>query len=158
MSRGETLRILNLDLIRNIYRIFKHQNSQEDFQEDIPVIASIDITRIPISRDATSNNLSGNSIIYTIPSDRDFYLTGANLSRTKDAVADTTSSSLRVTLDGQTRSVIYMSGITTTTQVQDISREFYPPIKCDRGTTIVMNASRTVGTTNHSGAIQGYEE
>jgi hypothetical protein len=101
-------------------------------------------------------NLNGNSNILTTPLDKDFYIQSVQLSRTKDATADTSTSSLNATIKGVAKRLINMSGITLTASSNDIFLTFPRAIKIDRGTSILINSSRTVGSTYHSASITGY--
>lgn len=145
----------NVSIIADTNRIFglKGDNIKEIREEIFPVV---NITPRINCYSLTSNNLNGNATLYTTPSDADFYLCSLQLSRTKDVTADTTGSAIKATIEGVSKQILYMSGLTATAQAQDLVIEFPLPVKIDRGTTIIVNASRTVGNTQHAAAISGY--
>lgn len=102
------------------------------------------------------NSVSGTTTIYTTPSDKDFYLTFAALGLTKDATADLTLSGIQITTDGATKVILPLPLQTTTAESVHIQLSFPYPLKCDRGTTIQMLGSFTVGAASRRGAIGGF--
>jgi len=70
------------------------------------------------------------STIYTVPSDKEFYLVAAALAFIKDATATTTKIAINVTTDdGLTGDVLAVPSITLTASTGEISNSFPAPIK-----------------------------
>lgn len=100
--------------------------------------------------------------LYTTPSDRDFYLTGACLSIDKSATCDIASGryTMVCTINGTANQAILSVAITTlTAQSQSVSLSFPTSIKVDRGTVIALSAaSFSAGTFVRAGSIVGFTE
>lgn len=105
-----------------------------------------------------SNNAANNTsaTIYTTPLDKDFYLVSSSLFVIKDITATSTSSDIRVVVEGVTNSIIAISGITLTPQANGQTISFSSPIKIDRGTNITVINSTNVANIKASGTIIGY--
>jgi hypothetical protein len=108
-----------------------------------------------IVRSATAVN-STSSNIYTTPTDRDFYLTFANISVLKDVTSTSTETSIKVTIDGILQRLISIAGISLTPQTLGTSQSFDIPIKIDRGTGILVTNGTNVANINAWGNIAGY--
>lgn len=106
----------------------------------------------------TSRSTTGTSTVYTVPSDRDFYLCMAQMSASFDATADSTNSFLTVTLDDGAANLrpIQLMKQTTTATAHNQAVFFNPPIKLKRGSTVGLNLSFTVGSGNGSANVSGY--
>lgn len=96
------------------------------------------------------------SVIYTTPTDKDFYLTGVVLSYVKDASSDSTRGTVNVVINGLTVAVAGIGGITLTALNQTVSISYPFPIKLDRGTTISISHAGSVGVTRMTVSIIGY--
>jgi hypothetical protein len=105
------------------------------------------------SIDAT-NATSGT--IYTVPTDRDFYLVAASISTIKDVTATSVESAITVFIDGVARKLLSIAGITLTTQTLALANSFPDPIKIDRGTNISVTNTTNVGNIKSIGGIAGY--
>lgn len=105
---------------------------------------------------------SGSAVtIYTTPSDKDFYLVGANLTMSKDAACDTTTGSLQLsaTINGTVKNILRMSHTTLTALQGNVSISLPVPIKIDRNTAItIITLSFTAGTFSRGANIIGYTE
>lgn len=102
---------------------------------------------------------NANATIYTTPTDKDFYLVGACISRIKDAASDETFSSIALTIDGDTSStnILRLSGITLTADSKELSSDFTCPIRLKRGSTITLaRTASTAGVLTYSATIWGY--
>jgi len=108
-----------------------------------------------IVRSATAVN-STSSNMYTTPTDRDFYLTFANISVLKDVTSTSTETSIKVTIDGVLHRLISIAGISLTPQTLGTSQSFNIPIKIDRGTAIMVTNGTNVANINAWGNIAGY--
>lgn len=144
--------MVNSQVTQEIIRALKLNVQKESVPNPVPVVI-VDLKhssdRVQI-RSVTSSNLNGNSTLIAGITGQNIYLLGLSLSRTKDVTADTTGSSVRVTIDGATREVLSMSGLTLTAQDKDMFINFPIPIKLDVNTGISLNSSRTAGSTYHS--------
>lgn len=113
-----------------------------------------------ITRGASSTG-TGASTIFTTATDRDFFLTGASLSFSKDATCDLASGSnvnLNVVVDGATRQILILSNLTLTAQDKQLSIALNPPVKLDRGAVVqISSTSFTVGNLVKVATIQGFE-
>lgn len=150
------VRHFNFSIVEWAKRIF---SSKHDFISDdiIPNIQpTIEITPIVnIVRNATRATTGAGSVFVT-PTDKDFYLTYTSFSNQSDVVADNTSIDMRATINGAVRRLQDLSKLTTTAFSGNISINFMPAIKIDRGTNIQINTSFTVGASTTSGVIAGY--
>ena len=100
---------------------------------------------------------TGSTTLYTTPTDKDFYLTSALMEVGSDVTADNTGSYLRVVINGTNVDIIYLRKPTTVATSQALSQDFSGcPIKLDRGSTIIMNLSFTVGAASQHALITGY--
>jgi len=104
----------------------------------------------------TTTNVGG--VLLTTPTNADFYLTFASLSRIKDATSDDTDVGLSIYLEnGSVAYICELAGITLTAQSQDVAINFNPPIKLKRGTAISsFDTSTTVGVQRLNAVAMGY--
>lgn len=105
---------------------------------------------VNIVRNATSA-----TTIYTVPSDKDFYLTYASLSAAQSAAGTGVSLSITVVIDGVARNLMDMATITLQACTESASNNFVPPVKVDRGSNIVLSASGSYDRLR--GNISGYQ-
>lgn len=110
--------------------------------------------------DGNARSTSGATvIIYTTPSDRDFYLTSLQWYLVKTAACDsaTAAATITVVIDGATKSLVRYGEITLTAQEISESTTFTVPIKLDRGSAITFNSGTfTAGAKVYGGSITGY--
>jgi len=113
----------------------------------IPIQPTIKIVR---------RSVVAGGVIYTTPTDKDFYIVSVSLSVAKTAAQTGSNVAILTTIEGASISILDIRGITLT--AQDASRDisFHYPIKLDRGTTITL--SPTGDYTSLSGIIYGYTE
>jgi hypothetical protein len=102
-----------------------------------------------------SSTTTGSSTIYTTPTDKDFYLTYAQLNITKDATSDNVNCNLLATLNA-VRRILSINTQTTTAGSFNAANSFPYPIKIDRGTNITVNGTFTVGATTKEACIGGF--
>lgn len=95
--------------------------------------------------------------IYQVPTYAEFYLTSVFISVIKDATATSLYSRVRITINGVSCYLCQIPGITLTAQNQSATISFPFPIKCDKGTLIVLQNSTNVGNVSSVGMITGYE-
>lgn len=115
----------------------------------IPILPVVNIVR------GVSRSTTGDTTIFTTPTDRDFYLTSYLLDNMSDATADNTFVQFNFTVNGVVR-FIRLVKITTTASNKIVSGQFNPPILIDRGTGITVGTAFTVGASNTSAFITGY--
>lgn len=100
------------------------------------------------------------AVVYTCPTDKDFYLTSAVLTAFKDVACDVATGTLilRATIGNAVVSLLPITIITATAQEQSREIVFSPPIKIDRGSTInITGHTFTAGIFNRYVCISGFE-
>jgi len=108
-----------------------------------------------IKTDSAVNAAS--ATIYTTPSDKDFFLTGAFLSVIKDATSTSSGTYLRVyDTNGVAIYPLYISSLTLTAQSESISENFSVPIKLGRNYTVAVLNTTNVANINATAGITGY--
>lgn len=121
------------------------------FETNPKMLRVCEIVLGSLAQNATS------ATIYTTPTDRDFYLTAANISNIQDATATSTASSLKVYPKGQTSQQVLMTigslgGVNSGT----IANQFVPPILLERGKTIDLTNTTANANVKVNGSIVGY--
>lgn len=99
---------------------------------------------------------TGATTIFTTPSDRDFFLSSANLAVQADISADSTGNVLQVTVGGVVRDIIRLNKISLTVTTESLSTSYPIPLKIDRNTGITIAHTFTVGASTLSGCITGF--
>jgi len=99
---------------------------------------------------------SGTSTLYTTPSDKDFFLTYAMLSYSKDATSDNVEIPLLIVQDGASIRVIQINSQTTTAESRTIIVTFPYPVKCDKASAITFITTFTAGALVCNGVIGGF--
>ena len=102
------------------------------------------------------STITGAVTIFLTPSNKDFYLCGAQFSLTTDAVADNIQGVLSVTIDGAERHLILLTKQTTTSVHLNQGMSYNFPLKIDRNTNIRAQTGFTVGFCRYGGTIIGY--
>lgn len=103
----------------------------------------------------TSSNATGSVTIFTTPLDKDFYITSAFLTLTKDATSDNVSTGILIYQGGTTRDILNIRSQTTTTLTMVLTNNYSYPIKCDRGTNITLFGTMSAGTMQKEAGITG---
>jgi len=113
--------------------------------------------RANFSRSASGVN-SIATAIYTLPDDKDFYLTNIWLGVIKDALATSTVSAITGVLwgDSTAYALISIPGITLTAQSNTLSQSFAFPLLMARGSQFIITCTTNVGNIKASGGIIGY--
>ena len=149
----------NPTITENAFRIFNLKG--EPLDEVMPYIQPTkelgNVVNIVRGASITASNTS--TTLYTTPSDKDFYLTGFNISVAKDAACDvaTSSHTLRVVMFGANQSLALIPVITLTAERAETSADFPVPIKIDRNTIIsFLSGAHTAGLFNRGVTIRGY--
>lgn len=145
----------NTGISKFFYDLFKLKGeSSPVFVNDI-ISPVVDVSpKTTIVKSASAVNATS-ATIYTTPTDRDFYLTGAMLSTIKDVTAQSTGESIKVFIDGTQVNILTIISITLTVQTDSVSIS-YDKIKLDRGSTIVVTNGSGVANVSSNGIIFGY--
>jgi len=155
------VKIQNSDAIKAI-RDNARLSISEGFPQDLDlkIVPTMDMTpdfhRIcDVVKNATAINATSGTI-YTTPADQDFYLTGATLSVIKDVTATSLNSSVKVTINGEVRSLLRISSLTTTVQSECMTMDYPTPIKIDRNTNITVENGTNNANISSNGTIVGF--
>ncbi len=103
--------------------------------------------------------ITGTETIYTTPTDKDFYLTYAQMAYAKDAVCNIASGAISIsaTPDGQAASsILRLSVITATAQHDNIVIELSHPIKLARNSGLNITGTFGAGVLVRNSVIGGY--
>jgi hypothetical protein len=151
-----------------ISKVFNQQTNNDVFNEGIPLKFKKSIHPVLVVNplpnnfcDIVANNSAtstGATTIYTTPTDKDFYLTEFSVSVIKDATCDSATGSYQfnVVINKTTKTIFYFSVITLTAQTGHISISLPVPVKLDRGSTVTLSGTFTVGACVRSGSIVGF--
>jgi len=107
---------------------------------------------------ALSVTNSTGGTIYTVPSDRDFYLYGVTLSVSKDVTSTSTSTHVSIVINGSANNVISIAGTTLTPLQDSVTLSLSKPIKIDKGTNISLFNTTNVANIISKATIIGYLE
>ncbi len=99
-----------------------------------------------------------NAVLYTTPSDKDFYLTNATIAVIKDVNSTSTNSYMQVVINGVNQIILSIPGITLTAQSNTLSQSFRYPLKLDRGTQVIVTGTTTTANIRTNATLQGYTE
>jgi len=148
----------NQSLNHDLNRIFdfKGENTNEvaDFIQPVKEITP----RINICRNLTSTNSTGGTI-YSVPSDKDFYLISASVSVIKDVTSTSGYTRILATIDGVSQILLSIVGLSLTVQNDVVSIYFGPQgIKIDRGTNITLANNTNVANITGQACIHGYTQ
>lgn len=95
--------------------------------------------------------------IFTTPTGKDFFLTGACLSFIKDVTSTSTTSTIEIkTEDGTVVNIIRLASLTLTVQDQAVSISLPFPIKLFRNSVITLRNDTGIANIATSGSIWGY--
>jgi len=101
---------------------------------------------------------TGGSVLWTTSSVRDTYLTSACLSADCDAASDAIEYEIEVIVGGRTFSIVYITKLAAENAIsRGLALNFTPPMKLDRGTTVTVRHTHTLGTSRVGGCFTGYE-
>lgn len=154
--------IYNTDLSKEIQQAGKIQVSRDkiptEFAEKVIAVAEVNpklLKIVDICRDATATNAVV-ATIFTTPTDKDFYLTNAQLSIIKDVTSTSATSYIDCVINNVTTTLLSIPSFTLTVQNQTTSVNFRFPLKIDRGTSIRVLNGTNVANISAAGNIQGY--
>lgn len=121
----------------------------------VPVLISNPERTPNIIKQASAIN-STSSVIYTTPTDRDFYLTNVNIANIKDVTSTSALSYVACLVNGAPSIIVSVSGLTLTPSSASNTISFPYPIKIDRGTQITVNNSTNIANVSTTASIIGY--
>lgn len=148
----------NPSIVERLNRIFRPKAGDQfsdEIQGPVAVIPVEPVARIVRS---TSSAATGPTTVYTTPSDKDFYLTGFTFQAFCDAVADSSGYNMELVIDGATRNIAQVRKPSLTAGSFTQTHDFSKPLKIDRGTTIIIRQTFSVGASTQAGIIYGYTE
>lgn len=131
-------------------------------QQVIPTIQPVfELKRktITVFSSASASNATS-ALVYTTPSDRDFYLVASHLSMKKDGSSPSTSSSIVAVPDstGAGVAINFVQGSASLAQEAHIYMDYPLPIKLKRNSQITVTNSSGTATIIASAFIYGYTE
>lgn len=103
----------------------------------------------------TASNDSSEAIM-TTDSIKETYITSATLGVIKDVTATSTLSAITVVINGQTKRLLAIPGITLTVQSEIVSASFSPPVKVDRSSSVLLTATTATGNFQNVGCVSGF--
>lgn len=101
---------------------------------------------------------TGTDIVYSIPTNQDFYLTGLSLFIQENVTSDNTATYISATINGASVRLISFRKLTLTASTVFGHRDFSRPIKIDRGTNITVTNSFAAGAATKEASICGYTD
>ena len=147
----------NPSIVEDSRRIFNTMIDDHLTDQISPVIQpTIEIKPFANIVRNTSRGSTGTSTIFLTPTDKDFYLTSVGMSGQFDVVADNTAIEIRAAINGVTRTLIDIRKLTLTPVTVQQFVSYNMPIKIDKGSTIILTSTFTVGAGSFSGFITGY--
>lgn len=155
--------IYNSDLTKEIIQGAKIQTSLDTVPNKLAssVVPVMEVNpkllrEINLNKYGTASN-STSAILYTTPTDKDFYITSAQISLIKDATSTSTETYISCEMEnGSLGILIDISTFTLTAQTAQNSISFPFPIKIKRGTNITINNTTNVANIRSSATITGY--
>lgn len=108
-----------------------------------------------ISETGTAINSTSTTIL-TTDSFYYTYLTGITLSVAKDSTATSTLSTVTAVIDGATKTIGAITGLTLTAQNQTIDITFTKPLKLDRSSIITITNSTAVSNVTARAVVRGF--
>jgi len=154
--------IYNSELSKELILGAKIQTSRDriptELAEKVIPVMEVNPKLLRVANVVKGNNaLNGDVTIYTTPTDKDFYLTGASLSVVKDATATSTLTRYLITTEESgLGSFLPIGTLTLTAESRSTSINLSTPLKLKRNTTVSITNSTTVGNIATSGSIIGF--
>lgn len=152
---------LNKEVLGRIVKDMGLQSAVDKLPNELldtiqPVIIANPKRTINILKKGGSST-TGDTTIYTTPTDREFYLTFAQLRNTANATADNVAISMKITPKGEAEVILLEILKQTATAGSDhVTAVLNPPILLEKGTNILISDGFTVGASTRSGSIAGY--
>ena len=154
------LEIQSKEVIDKISEELKVQPSLEiprSLAKDIQL--TYDINAVPVVNilERAASVQTANLTIFTVPSDRAFFLTSVMLSVSKDASSDLVSSKVNATLLGKAQSQIMELDFQSLTASSHVGQQSFPvPLRLNPGSVLQLQGAFTVGTAKKVVIITGY--
>lgn len=158
--------IYNSDLTKALVDAVKIQTSRDPVPNQIAdkVVPTVEtnpfLLRINnVATGNTSTGTSGSIIIYTTPTDKDFFLTSYTYQIAKDVACDMASGTKVMTATGEMGDTLQLVGTpvyTLTAESKIVSVSLSRPIKLKRGTNIVVDGTFAAGTCFRTGRVTGF--
>jgi len=151
------MRIFNTNILKDFKRRFatKNENVEGVLDTIVPTVEIYPIEDVFAS--VIDNNL-GSALIYTTPTDRDFYLTYASVATQKDAGSTTTRSYIYAQINGVAAAIICGLGFLASTAGSNSISTHSRGIKIDRGTSIYVGHDTASANCASYGVIRGYTQ
>lgn len=153
------VKIYNPDLFKEIQRKFnlKGEEISETYDGIMPCVNIK--PRINVVASATLADSGATSAsIYSVPSDKDFYVTSVSLSYSKDVNATTTYFAIYANVDGSTKYLAWIATVAGVAEHDSLTLAFPYPIRIDKAGTIGVVVSANVASFRMAGGITGYYE
>lgn len=104
------------------------------------------------------NTTTSNATLYTTPLDKDFILTHAHISLTKDVTSDNTNAYIQVVVGGANVRLTELRLQTLTALSTTCGYNYTIGIKLDRGSAITLIGGFTAGTLTKQATICGFHQ
>ena len=150
----------NTSLVQELRDTIKAQTLMKSPKVNEYIVPVIDINpkhaRIStvVNNSNTSNSTGGT--IFTPNSNMDFYLTNIAMSSIRDATATATLFYVSAVINGATKRICQIAGITLNANSQVKVINLTNPLKIDRGTVISFVSDTAVGNFNVAIELYGY--
>jgi hypothetical protein len=157
-------KVKNSDTTRELIKAANLQVGFDDIPSElaksiVPVI-NINPKNYTISNVVAINdivNSGGSATVYTVPTNKDFYLTNASLSMIKDVTATSIGTTLTVTPEtGLATTILKIIGLTLTVQEEAVQLNLTFPLKLKKGSVISLANSTATGNVSASASIVGF--
>lgn len=140
-------------------RIFNLKTSDQPSNDVLPYITPVVEIDSPVNfvwsgAPATTGTLT----IFTTPSEKDTYITEAQLSFSKNAACDIATGhiTIQAVLSGVTKDILRTAVLTLTAERDSVTASFDPPIKVDRARNVQVTGSFTAGACIRTAVVMGY--
>jgi len=137
------IQLNNSKVAEELIDVAKAQSSvfKKPFNVSPVVIPTIEVNpksnRVSNHAVRLSKATTGSTTIYTVPANKDYYITALGIAIAKDAASTSVASSISASINGITVNLIDLAGLTGTAQVDHINLSLKQPLKVDSGTNIV---------------------
>lgn len=147
----------NWQVTQEIIQALKLDINVDKIPQPIPVVeVGVQSIKKGVSASQSCTNAT-TATVYTTPTDRDFYITGGNLTFVRDATATSALFGLGYTDEnGGSQNLLTFAGVTLNACWGSTQTPQMHPIKVKRGTNIVITSSTNVGNFKATGQIYGF--